>query len=572
LKFQSVYIYLFLSVWLFALPQAINTHIAKSRISKKDISIYIKETGKNGRVLVSLNATKTRTPASVIKVLSTYASVLKFGFNYRLQTKFYVKGKIRRGVLYGDLIIKGFGDPTLQDRDLTKIVSYIRAEGIKKIKGNIIIDRSYFNVGNKNNSNFDENTYSAYNAMPDAMMFNERVSTVCIDPKRKRAYSKNADKSYKIVNNLRHVNKPCRGKYSWPGVKISQNKTMSTVTLLGQISTRCGKRNVCKVLSQPYKSFYYALIDKMKSYNMSVSGRLKLAKKPKKSVELFTYYSSSLEHIISKTAKKSDNLYARHLMLLSGAKMYGAPATLKKGRKAVAKILADNGALGKGRLLIDNGSGLSRIAKLNASLLAKMYDNAYDRYGQRWMNTLSIAGVDGTIKRRFSGTVVRKRAWMKTGTLRNVKNIGGYVKDLSGNLYTVVILVNSPRARYHATKLQNEIIKWVVKGGAKRGIPKSRGDLIKKVVYTKPTPKVVKQTKVVKKEETPKYYLQLGSFKLRPSRAYIKRIEKMALPYHIKKNKVYKVFVGPYRKKETAQKVLKKVQARVSKQAFIKKM
>jgi cell division protein FtsN len=133
-------------------------------------------------------------------------------------------------------------------------------------------------------------------------------------------------------------------------------------------------------------------------------------------------------------------------------------------------------------------------------------------------------------------------------------------------------LVNSPKARYHAAKLQNEIIKWVVKGGAKRGAKKIVGDTIKKVVYTKPVPKVVKQKKIVKKKETPKYYLQLGSFKLRPSRAYIKRIEKMALPYHIKKNKVYKVFVGPYSKKETAQKTLKKVQARVSKHAFIKKM
>ncbi len=301
---RSILIYLLLSVWLFALPQAINNYITKSGISKKDISIYIKEAGQNAKVLVSLNANTSRTPASVIKVLSIYASVLKFGFNYRLQTKFYARGKIRRGVLYGDLIIKGFGDPTLKDRDLTKIVSYIRAEGIKKIKGNIIIDRSYFNVGNKNNSNFDENTYSAYNAMPDAMMFNERVSTLCIDPKRKRAYSKNADKSYKIVNKLRHVNKPCKGKYSWPGVKISQSNTMSTVTLLGQISNRCGKRNVCKVISKPYQSFYYALINKMKSYNMSVSGTLKLAKKPRKSVELFTYYSSSLEAIVSKTAKK----------------------------------------------------------------------------------------------------------------------------------------------------------------------------------------------------------------------------------------------------------------------------
>ena len=79
---RSLFVYLILSIWLYALPQVINEEIRKSGIAKKDISIYIKEAGKGGRVVASLNAQKTRTPASVIKVLTTYASVLKLGFDY----------------------------------------------------------------------------------------------------------------------------------------------------------------------------------------------------------------------------------------------------------------------------------------------------------------------------------------------------------------------------------------------------------------------------------------------------------------------------------------------------------
>ena len=571
---RSLGLFFVLSLWLFALPQAINEHIRKSGISKKDISIYIKEAGVRGKVVASLNAGKTRTPASVIKVLSTYAAVLKLGFNYRWQTKFYTTGTLRNGVLHGDLLIKGFGDPTLHDKDLAKIVSYIKAEGIRKVQGNIVIDRTYFKVGNRDSSGFDENPYSAYNAMPDAMMFNERVSTVCVNPKANSVYKKNADGSYKVINKLKRVNKPCRGRYSWPGVKIDKSEVMPKVILKGKISKRCGKRNICKVLTKPYKSFYYALKDTLKQEGVSVSGHMKLRKIPQNATELFTYYSDSLEKIISKTAKKSNNLYARHLLLLLGAKTYGAPATLQKGRDAVVKILSAKGALGTGVLRIDNGSGLSRVAKLNARLLATMFDNAYDRYAQRWMNTLSIAGIDGTIKRRFRGTVVRNRAWMKTGTLRRVKNIGGYVKNRAGKRYTVVILVNSTKAKYRGAKLQNEIIKWLVRGMARPTV-KSKSKLIvkKKAKHNS----IKKRSNRVKKRTTPKstsrkyYYVQVGSFKAKPTQKYLRKISKLGLPYKVKKTNIYKVLVGPYKKESTARKILPKVKQKLNRSAFISK-
>ena len=571
---RSIVLFFVFSLWLFALPQTINEQIRQSGISKKDISIYIKEAGAGGKVVASLNAERTRTPASVIKVLTTYAAVLKLGFNYRWQTKFYTTGSVKNGVLHGDLLIKGFGDPTLKAKDLDKIVSYIRAEGIRKVKGNIVIDRSYFKVGNKDSSGFDENPYSAYNAMPDAMMFNERVSTVCVTPKKQSVTKKYADHSYQVINNLQYVNKSCRGKYSWPRVKIDKSTSTPKVILNGKISKRCGKQNICKVLTKPYKSFYYALKEKMKEEGIPVSGHMKLKKIPQNATEIFSYYSDTLEKIISKTAKKSNNLYARHLLLLLGAKTYGAPATLQKGRDAIVKILSSKGALGTGVLRLDNGSGLSRVAKMNAKLLATMYDNAYDRYGQRWMNTLSIAGVDGTIKRRFRGTVVRNRAWMKTGTLRRVKNIGGYVKNRAGKRYTVVILVNSTKSKYRGAKLQNEIIKWLVNGAAKPSV-KSKSKLIikKKVKHTsiKKRSKSVKKRTLSKNKSKKYYYVQVGSFKLKPSKKYLRKISKLGLPYKVKKTNIYKVLVGPYKKESTARKVLPKVKRKLNKSAFISK-
>ncbi|MFK5975491.1 MAG: D-alanyl-D-alanine carboxypeptidase/D-alanyl-D-alanine-endopeptidase [Sulfurovum sp.] len=489
---------IFLSISLFALPQAIEKEIRNAGLSKKDVSIYIKEVGKNGKTIASLNRNTMRIPASVIKVLTTYASVLKLGFNYRWKTRFYTKGVVKNGILNGDLVVKGFGDPTLGDRDLKKIVTRIKRYKIKHIKGNIIIDRTYFNVSTKNNSGFDKNLYSAYNAMPDAMMFNERISKVYLNPRTGKIRKKHGDNSYDVINRLKMVNRSCRGKYSWVGVKI-ENRKKPTMILQGSLSKKCKTQVISKVITKPYKSFYYALKNALKKSGVKVDGTLKVRKTPKGSKPLFIHYSQTLEKIISKTAKKSNNLYARHILLLLGSKIYGSPATIEKGRKAVNYILQINGALNNKLPKIDNGCGLSRKSKLSAKMMAIMLDDAYSRHGKRWMNTLSIAGVDGTIKRRFRGSVVQNRAWMKTGTVNRVKNISGYVKDKSGKLYIVVILVNSKKSRYGGARLQNRVIKWLVNGRkvVHKVVKKQK---IKKAKVNKPRVKIIRPHRhIVKK-------------------------------------------------------------------------
>jgi len=548
---RILFLILLISGLSYALPQGVETAISHSGIPKNDISIYIKEAGDSDCLIASLNARKTRTPASVIKVLTTYAAALKLGFDYRWPTQFYKRGRLKNGTLHGDLLIKGFGDPTLSTDDLKDIVTQIKAQGIKKITGNIVIDRSYFNVGNKNSSKFDENPYSPYNAMPDAMMFNERVSTICVAPNRNDVHKKYPDGSFVIHNRLQRVNKPCRGRYSWPQVKIDDSKAVPEVWLKGKISKRCGNRNICRVVTQPYKSFYYGLKDALKHAGIAIQGRLKLQKIPKDAQILFTHYSVRLEKIISKTAKKSNNLYARHLLLFLGAKVYGAPSTLSKGRRAVLNTLKEHGALGEGTLHIDNGSGLSRTAKLNAEILATMLDNAYERYGKRWMNTLSIAGVDGTIKKRFRGTIVRKRAWMKTGTLKRVKNIAGYVKSKEGRFYTVVIIVNTKKGRWKAAKLQNEIIKWLVD--------------YKQEGYSKVSISQMAQ----KKMSVGSYFIQIGSFTYAPASTYLERITQKGYPYKVLHQNEYKVMIGPYNDEKKARAVLSKIKKSFAPHAFL---
>jgi D-alanyl-D-alanine carboxypeptidase/D-alanyl-D-alanine-endopeptidase (penicillin-binding protein 4) len=415
------------------------------------------------------------------------------------------------------------------------------------------------------------------------MMFNERVVTVCVIPKEKRVHKKHADESYRVVDQLQHVNKPCKGKYSWPRVKIDKSEVTPTIFLKGEISKRCGKRNICKVITKPYKSFYYALKDRLIKEGIPVRGSLKLSKIPLEARGIFTHYSEPLEEIISETNKDSNNLYARHLLLLLGAKMYGAPATLQKGSAAITSILDSRGALGEGQLKIDNGSGLSRTSKMNAKLMAEMLDHAYDRYGSRWMDTLAIAGVDGTIKKRFRHTVVKKRAWMKTGTLRRVKNIGGYVKNKAGKYYTVVILINSTKAKYRGAKLQNEIMKWLAKTKAKPTLGYSPKKVTKKQttakkkatsnnLFTNVQTNAPSKMKHSAQDSAVKYYVQAGSFAAMPNKNYLSKIKALGLDYTVRHTDKYKVLIGAYRDEKDARKALKQVREHISIGAFIVKL
>lgn len=446
-----------------SIPHGLSAEISNIPINKANYSIHIQSVSSTIPV-ASWRTHVKRSPASVIKLLTTYSSLLKLGFDYRWETKFLYTGSLNNGVLSGDLYVKASGDPTLESDNIDDIVSQIRAAGISRIKGNIVIDRTLFKVNSKNNSGFDKNVHSPYNAMPDAIMFNKRKSTICITPRSKKArITKDVpDQSYSVVNKLRMVNGSCRGSRAWPRVSIKTNDSgRSTVFLTGKLSKRCGDRKVCKVISMPHRAFYYALKSGLTARGVNLGGTLKLKKVPAEAKYLFSHYSDSLESVISTIAKKSDNLMARQLMFTMGAVSFKGQSTLYKSRKAIENILNKHYILEKGTTHIANGSGLSRTSKLTAKSLANLLDHGYKNYGQRWMDTLATAGIDGTIKKRFRNSVVHGRAWMKTGTIKRVKNIAGYVQGASGEYYVVVVLVNDKYSYKYGAKLANKVIKWV---------------------------------------------------------------------------------------------------------------
>ncbi|NKQ40887.1 MAG: D-alanyl-D-alanine carboxypeptidase/D-alanyl-D-alanine-endopeptidase [Sulfurovum sp.] len=447
-----------------SMGEKIRAMITKHDIKSEQISVMIRS-AKTGNILASINADQVRKPASVMKILTTYSALLELGFGFRWPTKFYYHGSYKKGVIQGDLIIKAYGDPTLSDKDIPKIVKRLRAVGVKSVTGNIVIDRSFFDVGERITSGFDAHRFSEYNAMPDAMMFNDHLSAIVVKPKGKKiiAYKSTQDRSYEVINNIKPSSKTCVGNRSWPRILINTESTLPRVTLSGTMSLKCRPRIIKKLVTHSYKSFYYALKAEMRLRGIAFGGNLHLSKTPSGARALFTHYAKPLTGIVAKTNKKSNNLYARHLMLLLGAKLYGAPATEKKGRKAVEAVLEKAGLSSWRYTYLDNGCGLSRTSRITAKVLSNILHNANRKHGTQWRKTLSIAGVDGTIRKRFRKTVAKGRAWMKTGTLKDAKNIAGYVRSKgSKRLYSVVILYNG-REKWKGSALQNQIINWLAK-------------------------------------------------------------------------------------------------------------
>jgi D-alanyl-D-alanine carboxypeptidase/D-alanyl-D-alanine-endopeptidase (penicillin-binding protein 4) len=299
--------------------------------------------------------------------------------------------------------------------------------------------------------------------MPDAMMFDDHLCRVIVDTSsgKTRVSKKLSDPGFRVVNKLKVTDKACRGRYSWPRVKITREGRVPTVILSGTVSKHCRPRKIDRVLSQPYHGFAASLLQEMARQGIGFDGSMRLRKLPVGAKELMTHESVPLKKILAKTNKKSNNLYARHIFLLLGARMYGAPATEEKGARAVKKILGERGILGE-ETILDNGCGLSRRSRTTVRAMHRLLQDAFRSYAWTWMETLAIAGVDGTIRKRFRNTPVRKRAWMKTGTLKNAKNIAGYVKGRSGKLYTVVIFYNG-QTRWLGSLLQNQILEWIVK-------------------------------------------------------------------------------------------------------------
>lgn len=447
------------------LPVGILSKLNARGVKAYGVSAHVRDVN-SSRPLLAYQDDAARVPASVMKLITSYGALGILGPNYRWPVDVFTKGSIRNGTLKGDLYIKGYGSPEFNNDALRKVLHGIRQKGIRNISGRIVLDSSYFNSASKYSGSFDSKSQVAYNAKPDALLFNQRLNKFQVRTSGNRVRVSNLTPTHnlKIVNKMRKTRRSCS-----PRIRVSKRGAVTKVIFSGNFSRRCGTRTYTRVISEP-ANMVYGAIRSMWKREMGGTLRTRFAKGrvPANARHIVTTYSRTLAQILPTIDKKSNNVMARQLLLSIGAKASRGNGTERKGAEAIGSWLIARG-LHFPELRIENGSGLSRTARISARHVSDLLVDAYrSPYRNVLMQALAVAGVDGTMKRRLRGTGVRGRGYFKTGTLRDVRSIAGYVKAADGKVYVMAILHNDPKAPRRALAAHDKLIEWVYAGGRRQ--------------------------------------------------------------------------------------------------------
>lgn len=405
------------------LPDQVASSLRASGVSEAGMGAYVRLAGGSQPALLTANADNPQTPASTMKLVTTYAALGILGPDYRWPTEIYTNGNITGGTLYGDVIIRGYGNPQFAENDFRQLLQALRARGINQIKGNLVADTGFFNIPYQDPGAFDGNANAAYNAQPEAILYQERGSC------------------YEFKDLKGKIQKICPVMPS-----SAQARQALNVNLFG--------------------SFWKIWVGEMGG---QMQGSFARAGTPASAQLVYTHHSRPLREIIVEVNKDSNNVMARQILLTVGAKQLGAPGTPQKGAQAIGQWLESRG-LAFPELRLENGSGLSRIEQITPRHMGEMLVDAYNSpYRNDLMSSMAVLGVDGTLKNRMKNSNLAGRGRFKTGTLRDVRALAGYLQAADGQTYVVSILHNDPRARASVRSAHDDLIEWVFAGARSFG-------------------------------------------------------------------------------------------------------
>jgi D-alanyl-D-alanine carboxypeptidase/D-alanyl-D-alanine-endopeptidase (penicillin-binding protein 4) len=346
-----------------------------------------------------------------MKLVTSYAALGVLGPTYRWPTEIYTAGNIMGDTLQGDVIIKGYGNPDFREQDFRSLLQALRARGIRNIAGNFVVDKSHFNVPYQ--ASIDGKDGADYNAQPEALLYNERGSC------------------YEMRNQAGQIQRICPIK----------------------------PRNSNDLNANLFGDFWRIWVGEMGG---SLNGGLQVQALPGGAQLVNTHYSAPLRDILVEINKESNNVKARQLLLSMGAKQFGAPGTTQKGAGAVGQFLESRG-LRFSNLKIENGSGLSRMERISTREMGEMLVDAYNSpYRDELMRSMAVLGVDGTVKSRLKNLAGRGK--FKTGTLRDVRALAGYLTAANGQTYVVALLHNDASIRATAKEAHDDLVEWVYYG------------------------------------------------------------------------------------------------------------
>ena len=447
-----------------ALPPEVERVLSAHNIPHDAVSIVVQSVDSDTPLLSHLPDT-ARNPASVMKVVTTWAGLELLGPAYQWRTEAYFLGDFDGRVLDGDLALKGYGDPELVLEEFWKLLRGLRRTGLEEIRGDLVLDDTYFEVNEDDPGAFDGQPFRAYNVVPNALLVNFKtvLFQFYAEPlgKRVRVVTEPPLPNLQVRNGLELVEGPCRGYQAGINLQIP-DAAASRVQLSGQFPSRCNYYELSRAVLA-HDAYAYGLFRTLwDELGGELRGTSRSAPVQEGARPALSWRSAPLGEVIRSINKNSNNVMTRQLLYTIGAETFGAPGTRDKGIAAIRDFLAAQG-FDLASLVIDNGAGLSRNERISAGLLADILRAAHrSPYAAEFIASLSLGGLDGTTRRRFNGHAEAGRMHVKTGRLDHVAAVAGYAHSAGGKTHVVVVAANAPEVhRGPGEELQHAVLHWL---------------------------------------------------------------------------------------------------------------
>jgi len=439
------------------LPPSVLTALKQAHIPLSGIGIEVRQTTAQ-KPLISINGSKPMNPASTMKILTTYAGLELLGPSYTWKTEAWLNGKLENDVLQGDLVLKGYGDPKLTIEQLWLWLRELRARGLREIHGNVLLDRSAFQLDPHDPAAFDHDPVRAYNVEPDALLLNFNAILMHFIPHGDQINLILEPPLTGITLENRLTTSRQADCANWDdGISMQLNGTM--LVIQGTFPTSCGEH--AKYFSPlPHTKYLDTVFRGLwQELGGTLSGNVSDGLKPGSATLFATHHSAPLSEQIRDINKFSNNVMARQLFLGLGINAT-EPATINNSEQAIHAWLAQK-QLDFPELTLENGAGLSRLERISPHNMVLLLQAAWNSPLQpEFESSLPIMGIDGTLRKRLPDSAATEHAHLKTGTLDGVKTVAGYVQSRTGKQWVLVFFINHPNAS--AGQLaQDALIAWV---------------------------------------------------------------------------------------------------------------
>lgn len=426
-----------------------------------NIGVYVVDLD-NDKLIYSRNAKRSFTPASTQKLLTAAAALLYFGPSYEYQTKLLSDAKISRGKhLKGNLYLKLDVDPSLKKYDILNLFSQLRRRHIQEINGNIIIDSTEIAKVDYGPGWMIEDSVYGYGTKNGPVVLDENRFNVFVEPTtiNKKAYVKliQPNPAIKIINHLitKAKNAHCKIKYKM--------NPQNELTVSGCVALNAGSDIQSVAVNNPLKYATDIIKWALRELAIKHNGQIKLGETPKKARRLALHESAPLSYIVSKMLKPSDNLYAESVYLKLGAQYYKQPGSWRLGRKAMQSILKKKAKVNFQSSIVKDGSGMSRYNLITPKQLVSVLAYMFQHFpaGPEFIAAMPIGGEDGTLRKRMKKQL-QGYVRAKTGGMRGVTALAGYIYTKHGNIYAFAIMTNGvTKSLSKYRHLEEKIVKYL---------------------------------------------------------------------------------------------------------------